>query len=172
MSRREMLLSTCMTSLFGDLAMLQRSTVSVHMTKSSSHQWYEFVFVMRDTQLTCIQCLFEPRVIEFEQKRAGMRFLMRAPDMAEEMVEQSADKFSERYVSPSVADPKRVGVPMLTRCEWFSADPSDDDIHAAPFPCTSSAYRCGTGTTDCYPSGSDTSNQRRAVRHGDPSTGC
>ncbi|TFK85506.1 actin-like ATPase domain-containing protein [Polyporus arcularius HHB13444] len=42
-------------------------------------------------------CLFEPRVIEFEQKRAGMRFLMRAPDMAEEMVEQSADKFSERY---------------------------------------------------------------------------
>ncbi|KAI0718003.1 actin-like ATPase domain-containing protein [Cerioporus squamosus] len=42
-------------------------------------------------------CLFEPRVIEFEQKRAGMRFLMRAPDMGEEMVEQSADKFSERY---------------------------------------------------------------------------
>ena len=27
-----------------------------------------------------------------------MRFLMRAPDMAEEMVEQSADKLSERYV--------------------------------------------------------------------------
>ncbi|KAI1796772.1 actin-like ATPase domain-containing protein [Ganoderma leucocontextum] len=42
-------------------------------------------------------CLFEPRVIEFEQKRAGMRFLMRAPDMAEDMVEQGADKFSERY---------------------------------------------------------------------------
>ncbi len=31
-----------------------------------------------------------------------MRFLMRAPDMIEEMVEQSADKFSERYVSPLV----------------------------------------------------------------------
>ena len=45
-----------------------------------------------------MQCLFEPRVIEFDQKRAGMRFLMRAPDMAEEMVEQSADKLSERYV--------------------------------------------------------------------------
>ena len=44
------------------------------------------------------QCLFEPRVIEFEQKRAGMRFLTRAPDMAEEMVEQSADKLAERYV--------------------------------------------------------------------------
>ncbi|KAI0741338.1 actin-like ATPase domain-containing protein [Daedaleopsis nitida] len=42
-------------------------------------------------------CLFEPRVIEFEHKRAGMRFLTRAPDMGEEMVEQSADKFSERY---------------------------------------------------------------------------
>ena len=37
-------------------------------------------------------------MIEFDQKRAGMRFLMRAPDMAEEMVEQSADKLSERYV--------------------------------------------------------------------------
>ncbi|KAH9940809.1 actin-like ATPase domain-containing protein [Epithele typhae] len=46
-------------------------------------------------------CLFEPRVIKFDRKRAGMRFLMRAPDMTEEMVEQStgADKFSlERYV--------------------------------------------------------------------------
>ncbi|KAI0832128.1 actin-like ATPase domain-containing protein [Trametes gibbosa] len=42
-------------------------------------------------------CLFEPRVIEFERKRAGMRFLTRAPDMAEEMVEQSAEKFTERY---------------------------------------------------------------------------
>ncbi|PIL24870.1 hypothetical protein GSI_12757 [Ganoderma sinense ZZ0214-1] len=42
-------------------------------------------------------CLFEPRVIEFEQKRAGMRFLMRAPDMAEEILEQSADKYLERY---------------------------------------------------------------------------
>ncbi|KAI0364722.1 actin-like ATPase domain-containing protein [Pilatotrama ljubarskyi] len=42
-------------------------------------------------------CLFEPRVIEFEQKRAGMRFLTRAPDMAEEMVEQSSEKFAERY---------------------------------------------------------------------------
>ena len=45
-----------------------------------------------------IQCLFEPRVIEFDQKRTGMRFLTRAPDMAEEMVEQSSDKFTERYV--------------------------------------------------------------------------
>lgn len=27
-----------------------------------------------------------------------MRFLMRAPDMAEEMVEQSSEKFTERYV--------------------------------------------------------------------------
>ncbi|KAI8985741.1 actin-like ATPase domain-containing protein [Trametes punicea] len=42
-------------------------------------------------------CLFEPRVIEFEQKRAGMRFLSRAQDIAEEMVEQSSDKFTERY---------------------------------------------------------------------------
>ncbi|KAL1944865.1 hypothetical protein VTO73DRAFT_2485 [Trametes versicolor] len=42
-------------------------------------------------------CLFEPRVIEFERKKAGMRFLMRAPDMAEEMVEQSSEKFTERY---------------------------------------------------------------------------
>ncbi|KAI0630868.1 actin-like ATPase domain-containing protein [Trametes polyzona] len=42
-------------------------------------------------------CLFEPRVIEFDRKRAGMRFLTRAPDMAEEMVEQSSDKFTERY---------------------------------------------------------------------------
>ncbi|KAI9060920.1 actin-like ATPase domain-containing protein [Trametes sanguinea] len=43
-------------------------------------------------------CLFEPRVIEFEHKRAGMRFLTRAPDIAEEMVEQSSsDKFTERY---------------------------------------------------------------------------
>lgn len=29
-----------------------------------------------------------------------MRFLLRAPDMAEEMVEQGADKFAERYVRP------------------------------------------------------------------------
>ncbi|KAI0330934.1 actin-like ATPase domain-containing protein [Cubamyces sp. BRFM 1775] len=42
-------------------------------------------------------CLFEPRVIEFDHKRSGMRFLTRAPDMAEEMVEQSSDKFTERY---------------------------------------------------------------------------
>ncbi|KAI0765670.1 actin-like ATPase domain-containing protein [Trametes elegans] len=42
-------------------------------------------------------CLFEPRVIEFDRKKAGMRFLTRAPDMAEEMVEQSSDKFTERY---------------------------------------------------------------------------
>ena len=42
--------------------------------------------------------MFEPRVIEFEQKRIGMRFLTRAPDMSEEMVEQGADKFAERYV--------------------------------------------------------------------------
>ena len=27
-----------------------------------------------------------------------MRFLTRAPDMAEKMVEQSSDKFTERYV--------------------------------------------------------------------------
>ncbi|EJF64395.1 actin-like ATPase domain-containing protein [Dichomitus squalens] len=50
-----------------------------------------------DEIILAAMCLFEPRVIEFEQKRAGMRFLMRAPDMAEEMVEQSADKLSERY---------------------------------------------------------------------------
>ncbi|OJT07591.1 Actin-like protein ARP8 [Trametes pubescens] len=46
---------------------------------------------------TLAECLFEPRVIEFERKKAGMRFLMRAPDMAEEMVEQSSEKFTERY---------------------------------------------------------------------------
>lgn len=31
-----------------------------------------------------------------------MRFLMRAPDMAEEMVEQSSEKFTERYVRTSM----------------------------------------------------------------------
>ena len=53
----------------------------------------------QSTRLTILfQCLFEPRVIEFDHKRTGMRFLTRAPDMAEEMVEQSSDKFTERYV--------------------------------------------------------------------------
>ncbi|KAI0640783.1 actin-like ATPase domain-containing protein [Trametes meyenii] len=42
-------------------------------------------------------CLFEPRVVEFDNKKRGMRFLTRVPDMAEEMVEQSNDKFTERY---------------------------------------------------------------------------
>ncbi len=34
-----------------------------------------------------------------------MRFLMRAPDMAEEMVEQSSEKFTERYVCISMPAP-------------------------------------------------------------------
>ncbi|KAL7280699.1 hypothetical protein ACG7TL_005639 [Trametes sanguinea] len=43
-------------------------------------------------------CLFEPRVIEFEHKRAGMRFLTRAPDIADEMMEKkSDDKLPEKF---------------------------------------------------------------------------
>ncbi|RPD64111.1 actin-like ATPase domain-containing protein [Lentinus tigrinus ALCF2SS1-7] len=61
------------------------------------HQTEKYGLRAYDEIILAPMCLFEPRVIEFEQKRAGMRFLMRAPDMAEEMVEQSSDKFSERY---------------------------------------------------------------------------
>ena len=95
---RVTLRSTYMTSLYGDLETPRKSMVSGRTMRSSSLLWYDFhVFLV--LLLSYVQCLFEPRVIEFEQKRAGMRFLMRAPDMAEEMVEQGADKFSERYVS-------------------------------------------------------------------------
>ncbi|CDO73352.1 hypothetical protein BN946_scf185008.g115 [Trametes cinnabarina] len=40
-------------------------------------------------------CLFEPRVIEFHQKRAGMRFLSRAPDIAEEMLEENTEGYTK-----------------------------------------------------------------------------
>lgn len=99
-----------MTSLFDDLETLRRSMVSGRTTRSFSLLWYEFIHVLLALLLSYVQCLFEPRVIEFEQKRAGMRFLMRAPDMAEEMVEQGADKFSERYVSPLVAVAMQIAV--------------------------------------------------------------
>ena len=38
------------------------------------------------------QCLFEPRVIEFDQKRAGMRPIVH-PDVTEDIVEQLSDHF-------------------------------------------------------------------------------
>lgn len=42
-------------------------------------------------------CLFEPRVIEFEQKRAGMR-PFGSPDVSDEILEQTADHYTQAMI--------------------------------------------------------------------------
>ncbi|GJE93211.1 actin-like ATPase domain-containing protein [Phanerochaete sordida] len=42
-------------------------------------------------------CLFEPRVIEFEQKRAGMR-PFESPDVSDEILEQAADHYTNAMI--------------------------------------------------------------------------
>ena len=118
--------------------------------------------------ISLLQCLFEPRVIEFEQKRAGMRFLMRAPDMAEEMVEQSADKFSERYVR-SFHIQTLSGVSSRTH---RATDTGYDDFHPAFVPGASSSHYSRSCGAHGHTSHSDSRHNRRTVSRGDSPTGC
>ena len=118
------------------------------------------VFILQTRRLTnrstiLIQCLFEPRVIEFDHKRSGMRFLTRAPDMAEEMVEQSSDKFTERYVRlAKLLEPLRA----IERSHVIT-DAGHVDFNATPFPCVDSCGEPGPRTASRNADTANTSNR-------------
>lgn len=90
-----------------------------------------------------------------------MRFLMRAPDMAEEMVEQSSEKFTERYVR----------APMLASTRYADAiccttDASHADIDAASIPRAGACPYYGAGAASHCTSDPNTGHGRTvASRH-------
>ncbi|KAH9847317.1 actin-like ATPase domain-containing protein [Lenzites betulinus] len=117
-------------------------------------------------------CLFEPRVIEFERKRAGMRFLTRAPDMAEEMVEQSSDKFTERYTQAMLISTQHLfpvlvpavsiePVPLLTTPVAQTPATEGQSLAVTPVPASTSA------TAPVTPVGEDTLADKKEAKDED-----
>ena len=69
---------------------------------------------------TVIQCIFEPRVIEFDRKRIGLQPTSH-PDVSDEIMEHAADH---------VVSHCKILLPAIFRPDF--ADASHDDIHATP----------------------------------------
>lgn len=134
-----------------------RSTVYGRMTRIIPAPIVSILKALRQyiCLTTFLQCLFEPRVIEFDHRRTGMRFLTRAPDMAEEMVKQSSDKFTERYVRlVQFLEQLRV----IERSHLFT-DAGRVDLDATLVPRVGSSGEPGACTASCNADTANTSNR-------------
>lgn len=78
-----------------------------------------FSFLFSFSFSSLLQCLFEPRVIEFDSKRLGLRPY--STDVVEEIIEQHGDQVVRLRTNYNfrIADRPK-------------PDKSDDNIHAAP----------------------------------------
>ena len=91
---------------------------------------HTFASAMGCTDFPWEQCLFEPRVIEFNQKRNGVRAFS-SPDVSDEIVEQLSD-----HIVSSFYHHLLVVLNYYVRCCFTSqiaSDASYDDFDATSF---------------------------------------